>query len=375
MSNMYQSGGTFMGSNAGAPIVGLAPLGPYGGYKGDSGSVWPHAFYPVPRDEASANEFCLHLVCPTGNIGGVIGKGGSIIKQIRQESGAFIKVHSAAADGDDCMATISAKEFFEDPISPTIDAAVHLQPKCSEKPDKDSDPSITTYLLVPISRIGCLIGKGGSIISEMRKVTKANIRILSKENLPKVASEDDELVQITGDLDVARNAIIQVTTWLKANFFEKEGALSAFPPALSYVPLSADISDGSKYGSRDTKSHGRGFSYSIGYGGSSGAGTYGAYGAYSSGRSGSAGMCMLGSTEIATDLADELIGYLSDVFAALRYGSCSEIVKVLEVQAFDGGWEVEDFDGVLRLLNSFVEGEINATGNSDSGGSELVGQL
>ncbi|XP_042498180.1 RNA-binding KH domain-containing protein RCF3-like isoform X2 [Macadamia integrifolia] len=304
-SNMYQSGGTFMGSNTGAPIVGLAPLmGPYGGYKGDRGSEWPHAFYPAPRDEASAKEFSLRLLCPTGNIGGVIGKGGSIIKQIRQESRAYIKVDSSASEEDDCIITISAKEIFEDPISPTIDAAVRLQPKCSEKSDKDSDSSVMTRLLVPVSRIGCLIGKGGSIISEMRRLTKANIRILSKENLPKVASDDDEMVQISGDHDVARNALIQVTTRLKANFFEREGALSAFPPALSYLPMSADITDGSKYGSRDSKSHGRGYSYSMGYGGSSdvndaygsyggsqsGGGAYGAYGGYSSGRSGSAGL-------------------------------------------------------------------------------------
>ncbi|XP_042498949.1 RNA-binding KH domain-containing protein RCF3-like isoform X2 [Macadamia integrifolia] len=303
-SNMYQSGGTFMGSNAGAPIVGLAPLmGPYGGYKSDTRSEWSHAFYPAPRDEASAKDFSLRLLCPTGNIGGVIGKGGSIIKQIRQESRAFIKVDSSASEEDDCIITISAKEFFEDPISPTIDAAVRLQPKCSEKSDKDSDSSILTRLLVPVSRIGCLIGKGGSIISEMRRLTKANIRILSKENLPKVASDDDEMVQISGDHDVARNALIQVTTRLKANFFEREGALSTFPPALSYLPMSADVTDGSKYGSRDSKSHGRGYSYSMGYGGSSdvndsygsysgsqsGAGAYGAYGSYSSGRSGSAG--------------------------------------------------------------------------------------
>lgn len=49
---------------------------------------------------------------------------------------------------------------------------------------------------MPTSRIGCLIGKGGSIITDMRKITKANIRVLSKENLPKVAAEDDEMVQV-----------------------------------------------------------------------------------------------------------------------------------------------------------------------------------
>lgn len=74
---------------------------------------------------------------------------------------------------------------------------MRLQPKCSEKIERDSGLiSYTTRLLVPTSRIGCLIGKGGAIITEMRRLTKANIRILPKESLPKIASEDDEMVQV-----------------------------------------------------------------------------------------------------------------------------------------------------------------------------------
>lgn len=74
---------------------------------------------------------------------------------------------------------------------------MRLQPRCSEKVERDSGIiSFTTRLLVPTSRIGCLIGKGGSIVTEMRRITKANIRILSKESLPKIASEDDEMVQV-----------------------------------------------------------------------------------------------------------------------------------------------------------------------------------
>lgn len=74
---------------------------------------------------------------------------------------------------------------------------MRLQPRCSEKVERDSGIlSFTTRILVPTSRIGCLIGKGGAIVTEMRRLTKANIRILSKENLPKIASEDDEMVQV-----------------------------------------------------------------------------------------------------------------------------------------------------------------------------------
>lgn len=78
---------------------------------------------------------------------------------------------------------------------------MRLQPRCSDKVERDSGViSFTTRLLVPTSRIGCLIGKGGAIVTEMRRLTKANIRILSKENLPKVASEDDEMVQVRDHL-------------------------------------------------------------------------------------------------------------------------------------------------------------------------------
>ncbi|XP_058778819.1 RNA-binding KH domain-containing protein RCF3 [Vicia villosa] len=277
----YQSGGSLLGPTAGPPIVGIAPLaGSYGGYKGDSGD-WPRSMYSAPRDEISPMEFTIRLVCPTGNLGGVIGKGGAIINQIRQESGATIKVDSSAK-GDECLITIATKEFFEENFSPTIEAAVRLQPRCSEKNERDSGIiSFTTRLLVSSSRIGCLIGKGGSIITEMRRLTKSNIRILSKENLPKIASGDDEMVQISGDLDVAKDALVHVLTRLRANLFDREGAVSGFLPVLPYIPAPADSSDGLGYDSRDGRRHGRGHSYSSGYGGSNdlGAGdTYGSYG-------------------------------------------------------------------------------------------------
>eukprot|EP00262_Sarcandra_glabra_P005174 TRINITY_DN164_c2_g1_i5.p1 TRINITY_DN164_c2_g1~~TRINITY_DN164_c2_g1_i5.p1 ORF type:complete len:554 (+),score=98.85 TRINITY_DN164_c2_g1_i5:154-1815(+) len=292
-ANMYQPGGQMVGSNAGAPYI--TPLmGSFGGYKGEVGGDWSsHSYYPPARSDSSAKEFSLRLVCQTGKIGGVIGKGGVIINQIRQESRALIKVDSSSA-GDDCIISVSAKEFFEDPISPTIDAAVRLQPRCSEKTERESgEPSYTTRLLVPTSRIGCLIGKGGAIISEMRRLTRANIRIFSKEDLPKVASADDEMVQISGDIDVSRTALVQVATRLKANLFEKEGALSAFPSALPYPSMPVDVSDAPKYGSRDTKTHGRSFSsYSGGYGGSTDlpySDNYGSYGGSQSGGGGGGG--------------------------------------------------------------------------------------
>lgn len=58
-----------------------------------------------------------------------------------------------------------------------------------------------------------------------------------------------------------------MTSRLRANLFEKEGAASAFLPVLPYLPMPADGPESLKYDSRDSKSRGRaGYSYSGGYG-------------------------------------------------------------------------------------------------------------
>lgn len=83
--------------------------------------------------------------------------------------------------------------------SPALQAALVVFQRLAElQMDKERENnSFIVRLLVPSSQIGCLLGKGGSIVTEMRKVTKANIRISPKDEPSKCAEEDDELVQVT----------------------------------------------------------------------------------------------------------------------------------------------------------------------------------
>ncbi|KAJ0798951.1 putative K domain-containing protein [Helianthus annuus] len=86
-------------------------------------------------------------------------------------------------------------QALRNPRSQTIDAVLNLQDKMSE-PNEKRVITITTRLLIPSSKVGCIIGQGGQVINEMRRRTKADIRVFPKEEKPKCAGEDEELVQV-----------------------------------------------------------------------------------------------------------------------------------------------------------------------------------
>ncbi|KAL0704091.1 hypothetical protein Bca4012_070516 [Brassica carinata] len=214
-------------------------------------STISHRNHAARRDLADATEFCVSFICPAENVGGVIGKGGGFINQIRQETGATIRVTTSESEEDDSIIFISSKEFYEDQ-SPTVNAAIRLQERCSEKVGTDTnDSTISTRLLVSSSNIGCLIGKGGAVISEMRSVTRANIRILQKENVPKIAREDEEMVQITGNPDAAMKALTQVILRLRANAFDMNHGLVLLPTSFPYISQVSGSSNKPKYAKRD----------------------------------------------------------------------------------------------------------------------------
>lgn len=71
--------------------------------------------------------------------------------------------------------------------------------------------------------------------------------------------------QISGDIDVSKDALLQVTSRLRANLFGREGAVSAYVPVLPYLPMSTDTSN--TYESKDARRHGLGHSYPGDYGG------------------------------------------------------------------------------------------------------------
>lgn len=258
-SYLPQGDSLFGHHNLGAPILGYASHLPgLGGYGSEAGSAWPLSNPSLPTFSKFGNstvkkspeEFSIRVLCPNDKIGGVIGKGGITIKTMRKDTGTSINVENKQSESDERVIVVSATELADDRVSPTLEAVIQLQGKTSGTTDKEG--VISTRFLVPSKHIGCLLGKGGNIISEMRKQTRANIRIFRKDERPKCASENEELVQITGEPSVARDALVQIITRLRENIFkERDGASNTdtvLPLSSLSVPSAIPLS--SSYGTR-----------------------------------------------------------------------------------------------------------------------------
>ncbi|XP_047327014.1 KH domain-containing protein HEN4-like [Impatiens glandulifera] len=176
------------------------------------------------------------------NVGSIIGKGGSIVKMLQHETGCEISIQDTLIDSEDRIVVISGPAHPEDMVSPVQDAVLRVLLRMFRITPETKDTKMTARLLVHSNQIGCLLGKGGCIIAEMRKSSGAYIRILGKDQLPKFAQENDEVVQIQGGIEVVEDAVLRITTRLRNNFFREgfssnnhAGFHDQAPPFPSYL--------------------------------------------------------------------------------------------------------------------------------------------
>ncbi|KAK4276946.1 hypothetical protein QN277_015031 [Acacia crassicarpa] len=170
------------------------------------------------RMRSSQEMLTFRLLCHAERVGNIIGKGGAIIKTVQQETGSEIKVIEGESGSEDRIIVISGPAHPDDRISPVQDAVLRVQTRIVRAVPDAKEHGMLARIMVSSNQIGCLLGKGGSIITEMRKLSGAHIRILGKDQVPKCASED-EVVQISGEVDTVQDALLHITTRLRHHFF------------------------------------------------------------------------------------------------------------------------------------------------------------
>lgn len=172
----------------------------------DTGSKRRHRGCGDDRDSPAIDTVFRYL-CPVKKIGSVIGRGGDIVKQLRMETRAKIKIGEAVPGCDERVVTIfSASDATNDGgdgervlFSPAQDALfrVHDRVVAADGGDgSDGERNVTAKMLVPSDQIGCVLGRGGQVVQNIRSETGAHIRIIKDRNMPLCALSSDELIQV-----------------------------------------------------------------------------------------------------------------------------------------------------------------------------------
>ncbi|PQM33531.1 KH domain-containing protein [Prunus yedoensis var. nudiflora] len=181
---------------------------------------------PTLETKMVQQEVTFKILCANDRVGGVIGKGGAIVRALQNETGAAISIGPSVAECDERLITVAASESPESRYSAAQKGIVLVFTRSVEagiEKGRDSSSnkgsSLTARLVVPSNQVGCLLGKGGVIVSEIRKVTGTGIRIIGGEQVPKCALENDEVVQISGDFSSVQDALYNITGRLRDNLF------------------------------------------------------------------------------------------------------------------------------------------------------------
>ncbi|XAR72411.1 hypothetical protein NMG60_11019037 [Bertholletia excelsa] len=185
-----------------------------------------HRLLDCPPGDSSQMTRKELLLCPSDKVGGIIGKGGTIVKALQKEAGALITVGPTLDGCYERLITIAAIENPGSWYSPAQNAVLLVFNRSIEAGIEDrvdlgscKGSPVTAQIVVPWNRVGCLFGKGGIIISKMRKVTVAGTRIIKHDQVPMCAPENDEVIQITGEFFNVRDALFNVTGRLCDNPF------------------------------------------------------------------------------------------------------------------------------------------------------------
>ncbi|CAL1389896.1 unnamed protein product [Linum trigynum] len=116
---------------------------------------------------------CFLLLCHSSRVGGVIGKSGSIVKQLQQQTGAKIRVEDAPAECPDRVISVVAPGVVnsgEIDYSKAQEALVRMSERILEvaaETDGGSIPVgrvVSCKLLADGIHVGSVIGKGGKVV-------------------------------------------------------------------------------------------------------------------------------------------------------------------------------------------------------------------
>ncbi|RDX58213.1 RNA-binding KH domain-containing protein RCF3, partial [Mucuna pruriens] len=173
-------------------------------------------------------QIAFRLVCHASIVGGLIGSSGSIVSQLRRETGCKIHCEDSPSSAEDrvilVIGSLSPRKGLElgdgevdvsnaqEAVVRVFERVWELEAEKGVNSNRAVNGEVFSKLLAHTSQIGAVVGKGGKNITAIRNSSGAKIRVCLP---PQCAAKDEELVQITGGILAVKKALIAVSHCLQ----------------------------------------------------------------------------------------------------------------------------------------------------------------
>ncbi|KAG9295215.1 hypothetical protein G9A89_006196 [Geosiphon pyriformis] len=174
--------------------------------------------------EAVLQTISLRALVTTKEAGVIIGKAGKNVSEIRDRSGAKVTISEMVQGAYERILTVTG------PLDTVAKAfALVARKVLDENLDTPSTPtskSTTIRLLVPHSRMGPVIGKGGTKIKEIQE--KSGARCLASEEM--LPSSTERTISISGVPDSIHIAVFHIGEELSRHLNDRGGQITPYRP-------------------------------------------------------------------------------------------------------------------------------------------------
>lgn len=160
----------------------------------------------------------MRMWLSNGHAGTIIGKGGANIKGIREQAGCKVSIEGMTQGSAERLLTLTGTTL-------AINKATELMLTVIEEQSKDAvDPAVgmshSLKLVLSNKQAGGIIGKGGSIIKEMRELSTASIKVESAAEV-----QTERFVTVGGN----KQAVIQAISLLSVKLSTMPDDMPAQP--------------------------------------------------------------------------------------------------------------------------------------------------
>lgn len=162
---------------------------------------------PHKRFRGGPNDVEVRLLIPSKVAGSIIGKGGKNISRLRSDYKATVTVPDCP--GPERILTVYSSEL-ETALKVVDEIVPNLEDFSGGRGGKSGE-DVDLRMLVHQSQAGCIIGKGGLKVKELREKTGARIKIYTNC----CPDSTDRVVQITGRGNTCVNCVKEIIELLK----------------------------------------------------------------------------------------------------------------------------------------------------------------